>query len=235
MKKCSKCNSLKELSEFGRCASNSDGLLGRCRSCMKAEKAAYYQRHKEEIKARSREYLKNHREENRIACSKYYQQNKSRLLEEQREYRQQPEVIAYQQEYQQKYRKEHKDKRLEYQRTYRAKYPLAANLRDRIYSFVSGKTKSRSLTKSIGMSWSQLQKRFESLFYPRSMTGEPMTWKNYGPDGWHIDHIIPLCSFDLANPEQFARANHYTNLRPLWREDNQKKIGQDRRMSRKRK
>lgn len=45
-----------------------------------------------------------------------------------------------------------------------------------------------------------------------------MSWYNYGE--WHLDHIIPLVSFDLTNRWQFARACHYTNYQPLWWWDN---------------
>jgi len=58
-----------------------------------------------------------------------------------------------------------------------------------------------------------------------------MSWKNWGhkADGrgrvWHIDHIIPICKFDITKPQEIARANHWSNLRPMWSEDNLRKGG----------
>ena len=46
-----------------------------------------------------------------------------------------------------------------------------------------------------------------------------MNWDNHGE--WHYDHIIPLASAD--NYDDLVRLNHYTNLQPLWAEDNLKK------------
>jgi len=45
-----------------------------------------------------------------------------------------------------------------------------------------------------------------------------MLWSNYGE--WHIDHIKPLASFDLSDRKQLLEACHYTNLQPLWAQDN---------------
>ena len=50
-----------------------------------------------------------------------------------------------------------------------------------------------------------------------------MSWDNYGYNGWHIDHIRPCASFDLTDSEQQKQCFHYTNLQPLWAEDNLKK------------
>lgn len=47
-----------------------------------------------------------------------------------------------------------------------------------------------------------------------------MTWENWGRGGWHIDHILPVSSFNLSDPDQFFKAFHFTNLQPLWEREN---------------
>ena len=46
-----------------------------------------------------------------------------------------------------------------------------------------------------------------------------MSWENRSE--WHIDHIIPLAT--AKTEEDVIRLNHYTNLRPLWADDNLRK------------
>jgi hypothetical protein len=48
-----------------------------------------------------------------------------------------------------------------------------------------------------------------------------MTLENYGKFGWHIDHIIPLASAKTI--EDVKELCHFTNLQPLWAEENLKK------------
>ena len=49
-----------------------------------------------------------------------------------------------------------------------------------------------------------------------------MNWDNYGrgKGKWNIDHIIPCDSFNLLDEEEQKKCFHYTNLQPLWFEDN---------------
>jgi hypothetical protein len=65
----------------------------------------------------------------------------------------------------------------------------------------------------LGCSIYELKSYLESRFQPG------MSWDNYGEE-WHLDHVIPLSWFDLSDNKQFSRACHYTNLQPLWAENN---------------
>ena len=75
--------------------------------------------------------------------------------------------------------------------------------------------KAGSAVKDLGCTLDFLEKHIEGQFQGG------MTWDNYGE--WEVDHIIPLAKLDLTNSEDFAKACHYSNLQPLWWQDNLKK------------
>ena len=93
------------------------------------------------------------------------------------------------------------------------------NLRSRISKIVSGQIKQGSAIKDLGCSIDNFKQYLESRWQPG------MSWDNYGFNGWHIDHIKPLNSFNLNQPEELKKACHYSNLQPLWAKDNLKKSG----------
>lgn len=75
----------------------------------------------------------------------------------------------------------------------------------------------RKTTKSfdlVGCSLQDLKRHLESRFLPG------MSWDN---GDVHIDHIRPVSSFDLTDPEQQHQCFHFTNLQPLWKRDNLRK------------
>lgn len=98
-------------------------------------------------------------------------------------------------------------------------YKIAHNLRKRLTSALKGNYKSGSAIKDLGCSIENFKVYIESLWQPG------MTWDNYGKGAgkWSIDHIKPLTSYDLANIEDFKKANHYTNLQPMWFTENCRK------------
>jgi len=96
-------------------------------------------------------------------------------------------------------------------------YRLSRRLRSRPNlafrnNYIGGKA-----IKELGGSIVFLKQYLESLFK------DGMTWDNYGPKGWHIDHIKPLGSFNLSDEFELKQACHYTNFRPLWWYENLRK------------
>lgn len=78
-------------------------------------------------------------------------------------------------------------------------------------SSVIGQGKNRS-NAYIGCSWSHLKSHLQAQFQPG------MTWENYGMFGWHVDHRIPLASATCL--EEMIPLLHYSNLQPLWAQQN---------------
>lgn len=74
----------------------------------------------------------------------------------------------------------------------------------------------RSTFKLLGYSLNQLMRHLEKRFQPN------MTWENYGDEGWHIDHKIPLSAHNYETPDDidFKRAWALKNLQPMWAPEN---------------
>ena len=198
---------------------NKDEILERGKKYRQANKdkaAERYQRNRDERIAYSREY----KQRNKDKIAEYNQQNRDKLAERSREYRQQnKEKVA---ECRRRYYYKNKDRIAKYMREHRQKNiqaRLAATLRSRLTKTLRGKNKAASTMALIGCTMNELKQYIESQFT------EGMSWENYGYYGWHLDHIVPVIVFDLTDPEQQKLCFHYTNLQPLWAEDNHAKHG----------
>ena len=71
--------------------------------------------------------------------------------------------------------------------------------------------------KWLGINREGFKQHMENLFKPG------MTWENHGE--WHLDHKKSLDKFkdNLTDKKCIDEANHYTNIQPMWAEDNSKK------------
>lgn len=107
-------------------------------------------------------------------------------------------------------------------------FRLIYNLRGMTHGAIKGKYKLGKTISWLGCTAEFFKEHIESKFYDNPITGEKMTWDNYTFFGWHVDHIIPLCSIrDEKDVEQIKKVCHYTNLRPLWMKENLGKIQKD--------
>lgn len=91
---------------------------------------------------------------------------------------------------------------------------LRSNISRGIWGCLKGKQKQSKTMYYIGCSIEELWLYLESKFQ------QGMTRENYGE--WHVDHIIPISSFDFTTDTEntLKKCWHYTNLQPLWAEDN---------------
>ena len=98
-------------------------------------------------------------------------------------------------------------------------YKIKRLLRSRVKAAIKGAAtkKYASTMELLGCTVEEVRRHIESLWKPG------MTWGNHGQYGWHIDHIRPCASFDLTDPAQQRQCFHWSNLQPLWAEENLRK------------
>lgn len=98
-------------------------------------------------------------------------------------------------------------------------YKLSVLFRSRISRAIKEGygTKSYKVIELLGCDWVTAKEWIESQW----LVG--MVWGNHGIKTWHIDHKIPVSSFDMTDPDQQKKCFHYTNLQPLWAKDNMEK------------
>lgn len=161
---------------------------------------AYHKANKEKLKEYRKNYNELNEEKQKIYHKQYREQNKSIIKEKKR--------VRYQKEKE----KVNEQNRIRYNQD--VNYKLKCRLRHRLRMSLKNDFKTGSSVKDLGCNVRELKSYLESKFLPG------MSWNNWSNDGWHIDHIKPLASFDLTDRQQFLEACHYTNLQPLWAKDN---------------
>lgn len=198
---CKKCENTRTTEEFSMCSSNKDGLQNMCKLCWQQ----YRTINRDKLLAGKKIYDIEHKEQKHANMKIWYEENREYVLQYKRDNYNLSAKLAYNKKYRIQRIKEDPS------------YKLKGALRRRLNIAIKKGYKSGSAVKDLGCSVKELKIYLESKF----KLG--MTWDNWSRDGWHIDHIIPLSSFDLTDYEQLKKACHYTNLQPLWAKENMSK------------
>jgi hypothetical protein len=200
MKKCRKCFIEHPINSFpkGR---------AQCSSCRKKANAEWRENNKRYIKKKDKEkWIKfKSNPENLKKRKDWYLKNKETILKGKKDYYESNKASILEAH------KKYERKKLKTDPLFR----FQKNIRRRVLAAFKNSYKIDTTKNLIGCSWQELREHLEKQFK------EGMTWENYGE--WHIDHIIPLSLFDLSKEEAVKKAIHFSNLQPLWAEDNLKK------------
>ena len=217
-KKCTKCGEVKSTNEFHKQKAGRYGVNSECKICLRERWNAHSKANRKKKLKYARDYYRANRdkilkqmaanrEANKEYARDYYRANRDKILKQKAAYREanKDRIIQHNIDYQIRRRKENPE------------FRMLCNLRSRLNLALKGLNKADTTMNLIGCTTKELKVHLENQF------AEGMSWDNYGSDGWHIDHIIPCASFDLSDPEQQRQCFHYTNLQPLWAEDNLRK------------
>jgi len=199
-------------------------------------KKKYRDNNKDDLNEKAKRYAKNNREKinqnkkgnpkTKAAKNRYYEKHKNEILLKQKQYREKnaDEINARRRNKSKETKSAVREKALIRHNERMGtdiNYKIAVHLRGRLNIAIRHGQKVGSAVNDLGCSIKYLIEYFTPMFYTNTETGEPMSWENYGL--WHIDHIMPLSSFDLTDKKQFSAACNYKNLQPLWAKDNLKK------------
>lgn len=238
---CSKCGKEKDVSEFHKHRRSKDKLQCYCIYC-RSHKTQEKLKEEQKIKELAKLGLKKCKKCGNVKefnCFRKSQRgfNGFRCIckdcnkKEPKSYRNLESYRKYQREYQREWSVKHRDiknerariyshtvkcKKVRQRRNTRIEHRITHSLRTRVYYlFMSNNVeKNNSAIDLLGCSISFLKEYLTTLFV------DGMTWDNYGKFGWHLDHIIPCAYFNMEDPEDQKRCFHYTNLQPLWCNEN---------------
>lgn len=211
-KVCSKCKQEKKVCEFGNSKSSKDGLLYCCKKCNNKRSVEYRKNNPEKVLEITRNWTAKNPEWVYNRHKKWRDENRELANEIKRDW------LNKNPEKRKQYRENYKPRKREQRKERRNTDPifnLTNRMRGRLrkYLIILNIAKTNKTFEIVGCSPQFLKEHLEKQFI------DGMTWENRSE--WHIDHKIPLSS--AKTEEELYKLCHYTNLQPLWAEENLKK------------
>ena len=122
-------------------------------------------------------------------------------------------------------RKKYQNKRYSDDPIFRLLSCLRSRLNSALYTQCA--SKNQRTLEYVSCSVMQLRNHLESQFGDSGMNWDNSGKNKYGTwyygRGWQIDHRKPCEKFDLNEEEQIYMCCHWTNLQPMWGEENEEK------------
>lgn len=204
---CTNCKEEKSVSEFNKFTRNKDGLDTHCKNCRSQKNKLYRNKNDKKLKETRRKYYHNNLDKMRAEKRRYIAKTKDKKKD-----------------YDKIYRPLNKEKIKQYKKDWEAKrrndpiFKIKRNLRRRVNHVLKGNLKADKTFNLVGCSAEYFK------YYIESLWKEGMSWENYGPKGWHIDHIKPCYKFNLLLESEQRECFHYLNQRPLWAWENLSRV-----------
>lgn len=202
MKKCAKCKEIKDYKLFNKAKNRPDGYYNYCKDCKSKDDKKYY------CPIKNKKYKLENKEKSKENWLKWRSKNKEELNKRKLEY-----YYLNKNEINKKALIRTKN-RLKEDSLFRFKTRVRGLIRDSFKRSINNKFRKSKKSEDILCCTINFFTEYIS-----SNFSDGMSFENYGK--WHIDHIIPLSTAN--NEEDVIKLNHYTNLQPLWANDNIRK------------
>jgi len=203
-RRCLKCRNEKPLNEFYRDPKSRSGFYHRCKPCTDF----YYKKCSKckEIKSKDRFYKNKNTKDKLESCCRSCKGKEKETFDTYFA-RHKKEIIKAHNDRERKRKKEDPI------------FKIKQNLKTRLATAIkrSRWNKTAKFNEYIGCSLEELKKHIEKQWEIG------MNWSNYGryKNCWSIGYIYPLSL--CKDVETAIKACHYSNLRPMWHQDNMKK------------
>jgi len=214
---CKICSVEKTILEFHKRKDSDDGFRNECKNCTRLRINNYRRENKEKINSWNRGTYYRNIDKHKETKKKYRDKNNEKQKIRAKKYRENnvEKIKKYHQdnkEYLMKEALQRHNNRYKNDIIFKLKHMVRARLK--VFFNSQNITKKNKTFDIVGCTPEQLREHIEKQFK------DGMCWEKMGKH-IHIDHIIPLAS--AKTEEEILKLCHYTNLQPLWAEDNLKK------------
>jgi hypothetical protein len=189
-KQCGMCEIIKPIINFRKYTDKSNSFSKTCKSCLN-----------EKDKIRKKNLIKNKLETQIAKCEKCEEEKVLKDFAKLKKFYKRKICISCYPKFLLEQKTEWCKKESQTNINYRLKKSLASRLRTVLI-------KNDSTMNYIGCNIQYLREWFEYNFT------DEMKWDNYG-SYWSIDHIIPVCKFDLTNEDEKLKCWNWSNLMPV--------------------